>query len=169
MFAVGQYSRFVRPGYYRIDATNTATALISAYKDPVAGNFAIVAINSDSNTINQTFNLTNFTAVTSVTPWITSATLDLASQTAVAVTNSAFTYTLPAQSIVTFVGQAATNPAPTPTFVAGAVTYYTNSASVANVTLNMTGDTNLSVVTLADGSYGLSNLWAGGPIASRRA
>ena len=109
LFAVGQYSRFVRPGYYRIDATNTAAALVSAYKDPVAGNFAIVAINSASNTIDQTFNLTNFTAVTSVTPWITSATLNLASQTAVAVTNSAFTYTLPAQSVVTFVGQAATN------------------------------------------------------------
>jgi O-glycosyl hydrolase len=109
LFAVGQYSRFVRPGYYRIDATNTATALISAYKDPVAGNFAIVAINSGSNTINQTFTLTNVTAATSVTPWITSASLNLASQTAVAVTNSTFTYTLPAQSIVTFVGQAATN------------------------------------------------------------
>ena len=109
LFAVGQYSRFVRPGYYRIDATNTASALVSAYKDPVAGNFAIVAINSTSNTINQTFNLTNFTAAASVTPWITSATLSLASQTAVAVTNSTFTYMLPAQSIVTFVGQAATN------------------------------------------------------------
>jgi len=109
LFALGQYSRFVRPGYYRIDATNTATALVSAYKDPVGGGFAIVAINSASNTINQTFSLTNFTAVTSVTPWITSATLNLASQTAVAVTNSAFTYTLPAQSIVTFVGQGATN------------------------------------------------------------
>src|ERR1017187_6966029 len=109
LFAVGQYSRFVRPGYYRMDATNTGPALISAYKDTVAGNFAIVAINTNSSTINQTFTLTNFATVTSVTLWITSATLNLASQAAVAVTNSAFTYTLPAQSIVTFVGQAATN------------------------------------------------------------
>jgi glucuronoarabinoxylan endo-1,4-beta-xylanase len=109
LFAVGQYSRFVRPGYYRMDATNTGPALISAYKDPVAGNFAIVAINTNGSAINQTFTLTNFTTVTLVTPWITSATLNLASQTAVAVTNSAFTYALPAQSIVTFVGQAATN------------------------------------------------------------
>jgi glucuronoarabinoxylan endo-1,4-beta-xylanase len=109
LFAVGQYSRFVRPGYYRIDATNTGPALISAYKDTVAGTFAIVAVNTGSTTIGQTFTLTNFTAVTSVTPWITSATLNLASQTAVAVTNSVFTYTLPAQSIVTFVGQAAPN------------------------------------------------------------
>jgi len=110
LFAVGQYSRFVRPGYYRIDATNSGPALISAYKDPVAGNFAIVAVNTNSTTIGQTFTLTNFTAVTPVTPWITSATLNLTGQTALAVTNSAFTYTLPAQSIVTFVGQAATTP-----------------------------------------------------------
>jgi hypothetical protein len=74
----------------------------------------VVAINSASNIINQTFNLTNFTTVASVTPWITSTTLDLASQTAVAVTNSSFTYTLPAQSIVTFVGQATTNALNTP-------------------------------------------------------
>jgi O-glycosyl hydrolase len=107
LFAVGQYSRFVRPGYYRIDATNTGTALLSAYKDPVAGDFAIVAINPGGSAIGQTFNLTNCVATGSVTPWITSATLNLASQTAVAVANSAFTYTLPAQSIVTFVGQAA--------------------------------------------------------------
>jgi len=110
LFAVGQYSRFVRPGYYRLDATNTGPALISAYKDPVAGNFAIVAINSNNSAINQTFTLANFNTVTSVTPWITSATLNLTNQTAVAITNSAFTYALPPQSIVTFTGQVATNP-----------------------------------------------------------
>ena len=41
----------------------------------------------------------------SVTPWITSASLSLASQSTVAVANSSFTYTLPALSVVTFVGQ----------------------------------------------------------------
>ena len=63
MYVLGQYSRFVRPGYYRIGATNTGSALISAYKDTNSGNFAIVAVNTNtSTTINQTFNLTNFTA-----------------------------------------------------------------------------------------------------------
>ena len=138
LFAVGQYSRFVRPGYYRIDATNTGTALISAYKDPAAGTFAIVAVNSNASPVDQTFNLINSTIVTPVTPWITSATLNLASQTTVAVTNSTFTYTLPAQSVVTFVGQAATNPpntAPTLGFVddqtinAGVTLVITNPAT----------------------------------------
>jgi hypothetical protein len=42
-----------------------------------------------------------------VTPWITSATLSLSNQTPVTVNNASFTYTLPALSVVTFVGQAA--------------------------------------------------------------
>jgi hypothetical protein len=42
---------------------------------------------------------------TTVTPWITSATLSLAGQGAVTLTNSSFTYALPAMSVSTFVGQ----------------------------------------------------------------
>ncbi len=105
LFAFGQFSRFVRPGYYRIDAANTGSAaLISAYKDTNSGNFAIVAINPNSTVVTQTFNLTNFTAG-SVTPWITSSNLSLASQPAVSVANASFTYALPALSVVTFAGQ----------------------------------------------------------------
>jgi hypothetical protein len=147
LFAVGQYSRFVRPGYYRIDATNTGTALISAYKDPAAGKFAIVAINSDGSTVNQTFNLANFTTVTSVTPWITSATLDLASQTAVAVTNSAFAYTLPAQSVVTFVGQTAAN-APNTAPKLAFVAHQTINAGVTLVVTNPVTDAEVPPQTL---------------------
>jgi glucuronoarabinoxylan endo-1,4-beta-xylanase len=107
-FVMAQWSRFVRPAYYRIGATNTGTALISAYKDTNSPNFAIVAINTNASAaISQTFNLTNFPTVSSVTPWITSATLSLSNQTPVTVNNASFTYTLPALSVVTFVGQAA--------------------------------------------------------------
>jgi glucuronoarabinoxylan endo-1,4-beta-xylanase len=105
IFVMGNYSRFVRPNDYRIGVTNNGLALISAYKDPVSGNFAIVAINSGSNPQTQIFNLTNFPAISSVTPWITSSSLSLSNQPAIGVTNSAFTYALPALSVVTFVGQ----------------------------------------------------------------
>ena len=108
LFTVGNYSRFVRPGYYRIDvANNNPLTSISAYKDPVAGGFAIVAANPNTTTVTQIFNLANFT-VGSVTPWITSSNLSLASQAAVNVANGSFTYTLPAMSVVTFAGQANT-------------------------------------------------------------
>ena len=113
MYVLGQWSRFVRPGYYRIDAANTGGAFTSAYKDTNSGSFAIVAVNTNANTgINQTFNLTNFSAA-SVTPWMTTSNLSLASQPPVTVSGSSFTYTLPALSVVTFVGQQQTNTAPT--------------------------------------------------------
>ena len=108
MYVLGQYSRFVRPGFYRIGAANNGNTSISAYKDPNSGSFAIVAINNNSSDFVQTFDLNSFTT-TNVTPWITSGSLSLASQPAVGVTNSTFVYTLPAMSVVTFVGKA--NPA----------------------------------------------------------
>jgi len=111
LFTLGQFSRFVRPNFNRIDATSSRpSAWISAYKDSVSTAFAIVAINTNTATdIIETFTLTNFTA-NSVTPWITSGTLSLAPQPAVNLTNSTFTYTLPAMSVVTFVGQGNTPP-----------------------------------------------------------
>ncbi len=110
MFTIGNYSRFVRPGYYRVDvANNNPVTAISAYKNTNSGNFAIVAINPDPVTVTQVFNLANFTA-SSVTPWITSTNLSLASQSPVAVANASFTYALPAMSVVTFVGQGSVAP-----------------------------------------------------------
>jgi glucuronoarabinoxylan endo-1,4-beta-xylanase len=106
MFALGQFSRFVRPNYYRIGVTNNGPIQVSAFKDSLSASFALVAINSSSVVVTQAFAFTNFTAASSLTPWVTSATLSLASQTAVAVTNGSFSYSLPAMSVVTFVGSA---------------------------------------------------------------
>ena len=112
MFVLGQFSRFVRPGYFRIGVTNTlGNAKISAYQYPNSGNLAIVAINTNKTSINQTFILTNLPVPASLTPWITSSTFSLSNQDDVIITDSSFSYTLPAQSVVTFVW--ATNLAPT--------------------------------------------------------
>jgi O-glycosyl hydrolase len=112
-FVMAQYSRFVRPGYYRIGiASVSGNTLVSAFKDPASGNFAIVAINNNSTVVTQTVSLTNFTVGT-VTPWITASNLSLASQSAVTVNNGSFSYPLPALSVVTFVGQYSANSAPT--------------------------------------------------------
>jgi glucuronoarabinoxylan endo-1,4-beta-xylanase len=106
MYVLGQFSRFVRPNFYRIGATNTGSSQVSSYKDSASPAFAFVAINSGSTTVTQVFSLTNFTAAGSVTPWITSGNLSLASQSPVSVTNASFAFPLPAASVVTFVGQA---------------------------------------------------------------
>jgi O-glycosyl hydrolase len=134
LFTFGQYSRFVRPNFYRIGATSSqSSALISAYKDSASTAFAIVVVNTNTATdVIQTFNLANFTAA-SVTPWITSGPLSLAQQSQMGVTNSSFTYEVPALSVVTFVGQGNTPPAigavPTQTVNAGVTLWVTNTAS----------------------------------------
>ncbi len=114
MYALGNFSRFIRPNFYRIGVpTNTGPLQISAYKDLVSSNFVLVAINSGNTSVTQIFNLANFTTG-SVTPWITSSNLSLASNAPIAVLGSTFTNVLLPMSIVSFVGQA--NHAPnTPT------------------------------------------------------
>jgi glucuronoarabinoxylan endo-1,4-beta-xylanase len=108
MYVLGNYSRFVRPGFVRIGVTNNALpTYISAYKDPNTGKFAIVAINTINANYTQTFNLSGF-ATPVVTPWVTSGSLSLSSQAPVAVSNSTLVYNLPALSVVTFVGQTGT-------------------------------------------------------------
>lgn len=136
MYVVGQFSRFIRPNFYRIGTTNVGVALISAYKDTNSAAFAVVAINTNTAPINQTFNLVNFTVAGSVTPWITSSNLSLASQPPVAVSGASFTYSLPALSVVTFVGQATItvpNTAPTLTPVADQVIDAGTTLAITNI------------------------------------
>ncbi|MFO1475216.1 MAG: YDG domain-containing protein [Verrucomicrobiota bacterium] len=142
MYVLGQYSRFVRPDWYRIDEgnNNPYAVLVTAYKDPVSGGFAIVVANTNASATNQSFNLANFTATT-VTPWITSSSQSLAVQSPVPVTNAVFSYAIPAMSVVTFVGNALTNgtivpvlaPVPDQTINPGATLLVTNVVADANV------------------------------------
>ncbi len=116
-YAVAQYSKFVPPGSVRVSATGAPSGvLVSAYKGS-AGN-AIVAVNSNSSAVSFPVSLENLT-VSSVTPYQTTSAGGLQQQSAVTVTNGSFTYTLPGQSIVTFVTPgtsstcSSTPPAPT--------------------------------------------------------
>ena len=103
LFVMGNYSRFVRPNFYRIGATNNSTALVSAYKDSGSSNFVIVAANPTAYAVKQTFTLTNFPGITTLTQWVTSASLSLSNQGPVSVTNNAFTYLLPPWTVVSLV------------------------------------------------------------------
>jgi glucuronoarabinoxylan endo-1,4-beta-xylanase len=112
LFVMGNYSKFVRPGWLRIDATHAPTSgvTISAYKDPNSGNFAIVATNQNGSDTTMSFSFSGFSTA-SVTPWVTSGSLNLVQQTAVTVSGNGFTTTLPASSVTTFVGSSGTPPA----------------------------------------------------------
>ncbi|HKI68773.1 MAG TPA: hypothetical protein VKA67_04235, partial [Verrucomicrobiae bacterium] len=148
LFAFGQYSRFVRPDFYRIDATSSQpSTLISAYRATNSTAFAIVVVNTNAATnVIQTFDLANFTAA-SVTPWITSATLSLAPQTPVNVTNASFTYTVPAMSVVTFVGQGVVGQVNTPPVI-GAVPNQTGNVGVTMLVTNTASDSDVPAQTL---------------------
>jgi hypothetical protein len=97
----------VRPNYYRIGVTtNTTGVFVSAYKDSASPGLVIVAINPNPVAVSQTFQLTNGFVTGTLTPWITSGSLSLSNQPAIAATNSIFNYALAAMSVATFVGQA---------------------------------------------------------------
>ena len=73
---------------------------IAAYKGD--GHFVIVAINENTSAVTQRFTIQN-QAITTQTPYQTTAITGLARQSTLNVSSSQFTYTLPAQSITTFV------------------------------------------------------------------
>jgi glucuronoarabinoxylan endo-1,4-beta-xylanase len=102
-YVTGQWSKFVRPGWYRIGVSYSGPLQLTAFKDPGNQRFAIVAVNSSSKAVTQTFSLNGF-STNSVTPWITSASLSLAAQTPVSANGASFTYALPASSVTTFLG-----------------------------------------------------------------
>jgi glucuronoarabinoxylan endo-1,4-beta-xylanase len=104
LYMMGNYSKFVRPGYYRIDATSAPQAgvLVSAYKDTASGTLVIVAINQNAANVSQSFALNGINAST-VTPWVTSPNFNLEQQANIAASGATFSYSLPASSITTFV------------------------------------------------------------------
>ena len=103
-YVTGNWSKFVRPGWVRIDVTDTSGLKITAFKDSTTGQFAVVVVNSGAVKSNA-FTLNGFNATT-VTPWITDATRSLVQQGDVTVSGGDFSYTIPAHSVVTFAGQA---------------------------------------------------------------
>src|SRR5579863_7121076 len=104
LWAFGNFSRFVRPGAVRIGATTSDGNLtFDAFKN-TSNTVAIVALNTSQSPDTVAFSLNN-TGVANgatVTPYLTSSSSDVAAQPPVTVSGGAFSYTLPARSLVTF-------------------------------------------------------------------
>jgi glucuronoarabinoxylan endo-1,4-beta-xylanase len=105
LFVMGNYSKFVRPGFYRVGTTASPVSgvSVSAYKDPATGKFAIVVINHNSSAVKLDFSLSGLSA-SSVSPWVTSSSLNLVQQASIPVSGGTFVATLPAASVTTFAG-----------------------------------------------------------------
>jgi glucuronoarabinoxylan endo-1,4-beta-xylanase len=106
LWVLGNYARFVRPGFMRVATSGTMPSgvLVSAYQNPADGTLAIVAINSNTSASPLSLYVSGVVPC-SITPWVTSATDNLASKAAITVSNARFSATLDAQSVTTFVGK----------------------------------------------------------------
>lgn len=105
-YVVGNWSKFVRPGWVRIDATvNPVSGVyVTAFKAPDNSAYAIVAVNENGSSVDLAVSLDGFPSVASVTPTVTSESFNLTDQADVSVSGTAFSYSLPATSVVTFHG-----------------------------------------------------------------
>ena len=102
-YIMSHYSRFIRPGYYRIDcnATPQSSVYVSAYKDSVSSQAVVVAINNSTREKSQTF-IFEKGLVEKVTPYVTSETRNCEQDAEIPVTDNTFSVTLEAKSITTF-------------------------------------------------------------------
>jgi glucuronoarabinoxylan endo-1,4-beta-xylanase len=105
-WTLGNYSKFVRPGYKRVEVAGAipANVFLTAYVGS-DGTVVVVAINKASAAVSVPITIAGGTAPASMTPWVTSSTDNLASKTAVTVANGTFTAALGASTVTTFVGK----------------------------------------------------------------
>lgn len=114
-YMMAHYSKYVRPGYYRVDATKNpdTNVYVSAYKGD--NKVVTVAINKGNTAVTQKFNLQNG-STSSVARYVTTGSQNLETNSNIAVSNGSFSAQFPAQSVTTFVGQlGGGQPDPTPT------------------------------------------------------
>lgn len=107
-YVLGQFAKFVRPGWRRISVANQGSLLITAYRGP-STQFAVVVVNSNRWLgREEKFRFSGFPArPASVTPWLTTPGASLAAQKPVPVAgDGSITLTIPRSSVVTFVGNA---------------------------------------------------------------
>ena len=105
LWVMGNFSRFVRPGYVRVSTSGTVPSgvMLTAYQNPADGTVVVVAINNNTSTTPLSLYISGVVPC-SITPWVTSASDNLASQSAITVSNARFSATLAAQSVTSFVG-----------------------------------------------------------------
>lgn len=101
-YVMSQYSRFIRPGFYRISATGNPSYNVyaTAYKN--GPKVVIVVVNMSSSSVTQSFSVENGTMST-FTQYTTSSTKHCAQGNDINVTNGEFTSVLDASSVTTFV------------------------------------------------------------------
>jgi glucuronoarabinoxylan endo-1,4-beta-xylanase len=106
-YTLGNYSKFVRPGYVMVDVVGNGNAnlLLSAFKGS-DGTVVVVAINKSTATFTVPITIAGGTVVpTSMTPNVTSSSESLKAGPSISVNGGTFLATLPGTTVTTFVGR----------------------------------------------------------------
>jgi len=103
-YVMGNYSKFVRPGFSRVQATGAPQRdlLVTAFRDEAGERLVIVASNLGTTDVEQPFAIEGAEAHDAI-PWITSDYLALEEQPPVPIVDQMLVFTLPARSVTTFV------------------------------------------------------------------
>jgi glucuronoarabinoxylan endo-1,4-beta-xylanase len=106
-FAFSHYSKYVRPGYVRINSEGPFvrgyTGVHStAYQDPTTGEIIIVSLNRETSDKPVDYVINGMNSGT-FTPVVSTLDETVEPMDEIAVTGSTFSYTLPRESIITFV------------------------------------------------------------------
>jgi glucuronoarabinoxylan endo-1,4-beta-xylanase len=107
VYTVGNFSKFVRPGYQRIDVSGPVPSGVQvvAFRNPADATTVVVAINSNTSTTTLPLFVGGTAWPSQVTPQVTSSTDKLAAKTALPLTAARVSATLGAQTVTTFVGK----------------------------------------------------------------
>lgn len=102
-YSIGHFSKHVRPGYTRVDATSNPSpnVFVSAYTG--ANKLVIVVLNTGTTAVQQKFNIQN-SRIAEFASWQTTADANMAATSTARVAENSFTANLPGESITTFVG-----------------------------------------------------------------
>ena len=109
VYALGNFSKYVRPGYYRVDVSNApkasgTTPLVVAFTNLSDGTVSIVVVNG-GGAANVSFFVAGTAWPASVTPYLTTTSSKLAAGTPISVSGARFSASIAAQSVTTFVGK----------------------------------------------------------------
>ncbi len=105
VYAIGNFSRFMRPGSVVLTTTSTNSNIQATAVRPTSGSVALVLTNTSTRSITLTVSLTNLAnPPASVIPYRTSSSENQAVLGPISVVGGSFTITIPGNSIVTVVG-----------------------------------------------------------------
>jgi glucuronoarabinoxylan endo-1,4-beta-xylanase len=109
VYALGNFSKFVRPGFVRSDVSGAAkpsgsVPLVVAFTNPPDGTTAIVVVNG-GGAANVSFFVAGTAWPASVTPYVTTTSSKLAAGSPISVSGGRFSASLAGQSVTTFVGK----------------------------------------------------------------